>query len=226
MINLKFDTKELMNTLNNTVSYSSGFADGVEMQKIIFYKDLANFIEEGLKKYIDAKARGNPESLHHVYEWGAVGSPNGRLYKFTSSYTNNSITLSGLFLPSRSISQGSNEPFVNKAEIMENKIEITVEPKNSDVLSFEDNGEVFFTKKSITISNPGGNAVAGSFEKVVSEFFDSYLTNVLLRSSGIIQKLENAKEYSNRFSQGVKVGRTAGILAGKEYLRLDGITLQ
>ena len=51
MISLKFDTKELMNTLNNTVSYSSGFADGVEMQKIIFYKDLANFIEEGLKKY-------------------------------------------------------------------------------------------------------------------------------------------------------------------------------
>lgn len=226
MINIEFDTKEIKKTLDNIVSYSHGFTKGIKVAQPNFNKELGIFIEEALKKYIDAKARGNPQSLHHVYEWGMVGNPSGRLFEFTMTYGQKNIFFSASFIPSSSISEGSTEPFVNKAEMMENAITIVVEPESAKVLAFEDDGEMVFTPNSVTIENPGGDYVAGSFENVVKEFFNNYLTIGLLKSSGVFDKLKYAKEYSNRFSEGAKVGSSAGISAGKDYLSIGGITVE
>lgn len=226
MIKVKFDTKELTKTLNNIVSYSHGFTNGVKVAQPNFNKELGLFIEEALKKYIDAKARGNPSALHHVYEWGMVGSPAGRLFEFTMINSQTFITFTGRFLPSSSISDTSTQPFTNKAEIMEKGITITINPENSNFLAFEDDGETVFTSQSVVIENPGGSGVQGSFEAVVREFFNNYLTVGLLKSAGIFDKLRYAKEYSNRFVQGSKTGSSAGMSAGKEYLNLGGITIE
>jgi hypothetical protein len=226
MINVKFDTKELMKTLNNTVSYSTGFTKGAQSARLDFNKELGFFVEQALNKYIDAKARANPESLHHIYEWGQTGNPSGRLFEFNLSTTQRLIKLSGRFLPSTSISPTSTEPFVNKAKIMEDRVTITIEPKDGDFLSFEDNGQRIFTKNSIVIDNPGGESVGGSFEKVVDDFFNNYLTLGLLKSSGIFDKLEYAKEYSDSFSQGTRVGESAGMSAGRKYLSIKGVNIQ
>lgn len=226
MIKIKFDTKELTRTLNNVVSYSNGFTRGAKANQPNFNKELGLFIEEALKKYIDAKARGNPQALHHIYEWGMVGNPSGRLFEFTMAYSQKFITFTGRFLPSSSISDNSTEPFVNKAEIMEKAVTITIDPSDSGFLSFEDEGELVFTSSSVVIENPGGDAVEGSFEAVVKEFFNNYLTIGLLKSAGIFDKLKYAKEYSDRFVQGSKTGASAGISAGKEYLSLGGITIE
>jgi hypothetical protein len=226
MISVGFDTKELSKTLNNVVAYTHGFTSGVKSAQITFNRELAIFVEEALKRYIDAKARGNPEALHHVYEWDMVGSPSGRLFEFSVNTSQNFISFVGSLLPSRTVSGTSTEPFVDKAVIMEKQITITIDPENSDFLAFEDDGELIFTSESIVIDTPGGSAVGGSFEAVVREFFNSYLTVGLLKSSGIFDKLRYAKEYSRRFAQGARTGASPGFLAGKEYLSLGGTRIE
>ncbi len=226
MIRTKFDTEDMTKTLKNIVSYSRGFTNGVKVAQPNFNRELSIFIKEALNKYIDAKARANPESLHHVYEWDMVGSSAGRLFEFTTTYTQNFITFTGRLLPSSRPSNNSTEPFRDKAEIMENQISITISPKNSDVLVFEDDGATIFTSESIVIENPGGDMVGGSFEKAVKDFFNNYLTVGILKNSGIFDKLKYAKEYSNRFAQGSRSGFSVGNTAGKEYLTLRGIRVE
>ena len=104
---------------------------------------------------------------------------------------------------------------------MENDIQVVIEPKNSDVLVFENNGETVFTTNAIYIDHPGGNEVAGSFGETVSNFFDNYFTNGLLKP--LINKLSTASEFTASFSSGARSGSNVGIRAGKEYLNLKGI---
>lgn len=226
MIRAGFDTTDFVTTINNIASYSHGFTRGINYARVGFNRELSVFVEEALKKYIDARARANPESLHHVYEWGMTGSPAGRLFEFTSTVSQSFINFSGKFLPSTVPSETSTEPFIDKAMIMEKQISITIDPENSEFLVFEDDGELVFSSGSVTIDTPGGAAVGGSFVEAVSDFFNNYLTVGLLKSSGIFDKLKYAKEYSRRFSQGAKSGSSAGFLAGKEYLSLGGITVE
>jgi hypothetical protein len=220
MIKVKFDSKELTRILNNVSGYSNGFLQGVEMSKASFNKILGEYTAESLGTYIDSKARMNSDSLHHVYEWGGVGDRGSRLFDFNVNATGSNISLTGKFRQSLSISENSNEPFSNKAEIMENGISIVIEPKKFDVLVFEDAGETVFTRKSIYIANPGGDAVAGSFGSVVDEFFSTYFTNSVL--SPIMKDLQSLKEFSNNFSQGSKTGRSAGVASGKKYMKIKG----
>lgn len=221
------DTKQLNKILGNSVSYTLGFLEGTDIGQIQFNKQLGEFIEEVLYKYIDAKARMSPDTLHHVYEWDQVGSSSGRLFEFKVKASKRIITFTGKFLKSRSVSSSSTEPFSNKAEVMENRIAITIAPKNSSVLVFEDDGETVFTSKTIEIENPGGDAVAGSFSSAVESFFDSYLTAGILRGAGIIDSLETPKEYSDSFPQGARKGRSTGVIAGKRYMTLpNGVEVQ
>lgn len=221
MIKTKFNTVKLVKTLNNVSQYSSGFLHGIEMEQIHFNRILGGYTAESLGYYIDSKARSNPNSLHHVYEWNRVGDMGARLFDFNVNATKYNISFLGKFRQSKSLSGTSKEPFYNKAEIMENRIAITIEPKNSDVLVFEDEGETVFTRKSIYIANPGGDAVAGSFGSVVEEFFTAYFTNSVL--SPIMKDLEDLKEFSNNFYQGSKSGRSVGVAAGRKYLRVKAV---
>lgn len=223
MIRASVDAKELMNTLNNVTNYSKGFLHGAELNKLEFNRILGGYTAEALKQYIDSKARMNPESLHHVYEWDSVGNPTSRLFDFNVTTKLNSISFSGKFLPSRTPSPNSDDVFSNKAEVMENKIAITIEPRNSDILAFEEDGEMVFTTKSIYIANPGGDAVAGSFGKVVDEFFDKYFTASILQ--GILKDLSTPEEFVQYFAQGSKAGKPAGVKAGRKYFSVKGVDL-
>lgn len=223
MISASVDIKELMNTLNNVTQYSQGFMRGAELNKLEFNRILGGYTAEALKQYIDSKARMNPESLHHVYEWNSVGNSSSRLFDFNVVAKINSINFSGKFLSSRTPSPNSDDVFSDKAEVMENKIAITIEPKNSDVLAFEENGEMVFTRTSIYIANPGGDAVAGSFGRVVDEFFDKYFTASILQ--GILKDLSTPEEFVQYFTQGSKGGKSAGVKAGRKYFSVKGVDL-
>lgn len=226
MINAKFDTRELTKKLMNSVSYSNGFMDGAELGRLGFNKQLGEFIKESLNRYIDAKARMNPEALHHVYEWDQVGSSSARLFEVNAIPMQTIIKFNIKFLPSSSISPTANSPFKNKAKVMEKGMDITIEPKNSEMLVFEDDGETVFTRKEITVLDPGGLEVQGSFQKVVNDFFNNYLTMGLLKSSGILDGLERPTEYKRNFPKGVRSGRSAGIAAGKKYMNIGGAEIQ
>lgn len=225
MFLVKFDNKELNKILGNTVSYSQGFFDGIELERLSFNRFLGGFTAEALSKYIDMKAKSNPNSLHHVYEWGMTGKENGRLFSFKVNATKTSISIDGSFLKSKKPSPDTTDIFYDKANIMENGISITIEPKQSSVLVFEDNGETVFTTKSIFIEHPGGDEVAGSFGSAVDSFFSQYFTNALLRP--VIMDLQNADEFRRNFKSGARGGgRPVGVRAGREYFRLSGVNIE
>jgi hypothetical protein len=218
------DTRKINTVLGNTVSYSYGFLDGVDVDQILFNQKLGEYASDALGYFIDSIARSNPTTLHHVYEWGKVGMKNARLFEINAKASKRQITFSGKFLPSKSTSGTSNTPFVDKANIMENAIEVVVSPKNSKVLAFEVDGEMVFTTDSVYIANPGGDEVAGSFGRAVDSFFDSYFTSSLLKP--FMKKLENPIEFANSFPLGTRSGRSAGITAGKKYIRSAGAIIQ
>lgn len=219
MLEVKVDNVQFKKTLKNVVEYSEGFFDGIDMKKTDFNNELANFTSEALKKYIDAQARMNPLKLHHVYEWGKAGNASSRLFEFSTKVSGRTISIVGNFLPSKSISETSHEAFVNKAKVMEDSIQVVIEPKNSDVLVFENKGDVVFTKNAIYIDHPGGDEVAGSFGETVDNFFENYFTNGLLRP--LIEKLSRANEFTQSLS--ATSGRNVGVRAGKEYLNIKGM---
>lgn len=218
MTRIVYDTTHFKKVLNNVAQYSYGFLEGIEINTIVFNTKLAELTEEALKKFIDTKARMYPESLHHVYEWNSVGNSSSRLFEINSTVTKNNINFTGEFLQSQSVSDTSDEPFYDKARIMENQIAIEVEPQSANVLAFEDNGQTVFTIKSIFIENPGGDEVAGSFGKVIEEFFELYFTSTFLRQSGILEQLSFPREYAQHFNAGAKIGRSAGRKAGQRYM--------
>ena len=221
VLHVKIDSKEVNRILGNSVKYSYGFLDGIDMQQIVFNQALGEYTVDALNKYIDAQARMNPTALHHVYEWNSVGDSSARLFKLSSKASKRVITFSGKFLPSKTSVNGS-EPFVNKAEVMENAISVTITPVNSPVLVFEDNGETVFTANAVYIAHPGGDEVAGSFARVVEDFFSSYFTNAFLRP--LMNDLMTADEYASLFNSGVKGnGRPVGIIAGKKYLSINSL---
>lgn len=224
MLRVKVDSKKVNETLENAVSFSYGFLDGVEIDQILFNQKLGEYVEKALGLYIDSEARANPEALHHVYEWGKVGNKGGRLFEFKSTASKRIITFTGKFLPSSTTSPTSNSIFYDKANVMENRIEVVVEPRNSDVLVFDLDGEQVFTTNAVYIANPGGDAVAGSFGRTVENFFDVYFTKTLLRP--FMKKLENPVEFAQAFGAGARVGRSAGVSAGRKYIRSAGTIIE
>jgi len=223
MIRTSINTKDFSNILKQVNNYSQGFLSGAEMNRVEFNRVLGGYTAEALGHYIDSKARMNPQSLHHVYEWGAVGNSSSRLFSFSVVAKGNSINFNGRFLPSRTTPPNSNDVFSDKATVMENRIAITVEPKSSNVLAFEEDGEMVFTTTSIYIANPGGDEVAGSFGRVVDEFFGEYFTASIL--SGILKDLSSPQEFLQFFSQGSKTGKSAGVKAGRKYFSIKGADL-
>lgn len=227
-IKMTFETIGFKKVLKDSVAYSMGFLEGVQLNRKTFNTELGMFIEDALKKFIDAKARANPSALHHVYEWGATGDPDGRLFYFDVYATATQIAIRGGFEQSRIPSPTGTVPFFDKANVMENGIAVTIVPVNSKVLVFEVNGETVFTTEAVYVAHPGGDEVAGSFGQAIEEFFGAYLTGAVLAASGIYQDLENASEFSRHFAQGAKGGgRGTGIMAGRKYLSLNpeiGIT--
>lgn len=217
MISMKIDDKKLVKDLNNVVAYSIGFLDGVKIGKPKMLASLGAELRELVGEFIDANARVNPQSLHHVYEWYQTGSPAGRLFDIDYNVTVGGLSLNGTLTQSRSIAKNSKEPFYNKASIMEYGVPITISPKSAQALRFEVDGEEVFTKKPVTIQNPGGN-VEGNFQETFRLFFTTYASQALLEVSGLADQLSKPTEFDKNFAAGVRGGRSVGLTAGMKYI--------
>jgi hypothetical protein len=215
---LVFDATAFEKKLLNITEYSFGFLDGIQAGKLKFLDNFGEGVVKVLQRYIDAEARTNPKALHHVYEWYKTGSPQARLFDIESTATRSGISINATFTQSSTLSYDSNEPFTDKARVMESGQTIVIKPKKSTVLSFDINGEQVFTKKEITVDNPGGDYVEGSFKDVIDEFFKSYFTQAFLRSSGLYEYLQKPTAYKNNLNSGSKRGRSAGYEVGFRWI--------
>ena len=101
---------------------------------------------------------------------------------------------------------------------MERGISVVITPRAAEALSFEDGGERVFTKSPVTVKNPGGSQVAGSFERTFSEFFEKYFTQSFMRSSGLDERLRNPSAFVKGFGQGKKRGKSYGTQVGYRWI--------
>lgn len=218
-----FNSMQFKKDMSNILDYSIGFLEGIHRGKTIFLKTLGLETVELMKEFIDSNARVNPEMLHHIYEWHQTGSPSARLYDI--SYTTSQLGLSfkSSFSQSTSIKNGSRTPFYDKARIMEEGIPVTIRPRLAQVLAFEDNGEMVFTKNEVRVDNPGGTAVEGGFEKVFDMFFNRYFSQAFLRVSGVAKYLENPIVYKKDMPAGKRMGRSKGISTGYRWIANAGV---
>lgn len=212
------NTKTLEKQLLNITKYSLGFIDGVNKGKSKFLDNLGATIINVLKDYVDVSARSNPKALHHIYEWYQVGSPNARLYDFEYTVSNVGLSFKSNFKQSKSLSENASVPFYNKARIMEEGVPVTISPKKSNVLAFNVDGETVFTSKEVTVNNPGGNEVSGSFEKTVDEFFSVYFKQSFLRASGLYSYIKKPILYKKNFAAGARAGKSLGVSTGFKWI--------
>lgn len=212
--------------MNNIIQYSMGFLDGVENGKTVFLKNLGAGTIQAMAAYVDVSAKGNPNALHHVYEWYQTGSPSARLFDIDYTVSNLGLTFNSKFRQSRTLKEDSNVPFYNKASIMENGVPVTITPKKSSVLVFEQGGETIFTKNPVTVRNPGGDYVAGSFERTIDEFILKYFKQSFLRASGIYDYIKKPVLYKKNFKAGSKLGKSKGIDTGFKWIANAKISVE
>ncbi len=218
MISVQMNFDSLKKKLDNFAAYSGGFIDGAVASKPQMLESMGAQVKDVISSYIDSIATANPNALHHVYEWGQVGASGSRLFDIGYQVTAGGLSLNATFSQSRSIQSGSTVPFYNKAYIMENGIPVRVEPKDSSVLSFMDNGEQVFTKRPVVISKPGGEAVAGSFEQTFDNIVKVYLSQAIFDITDIGVSVKNTKIFKNNIKRGVAGGRSVGIATGKKWI--------
>jgi hypothetical protein len=167
----------------------AGLTKNAGFQKL-FRETLYKQILEDFGNYVDAKARSNPKSLHHVYEWNRVGNPASRLFKLNSKKTGAlSFSISYSFLMSKTFVphfEKRRHVFKNKAAIIESGKPLVISPRNSKRLVFEINGEKVFMPvgKSVTVNRPGGKAATNQFSLAYSRFFSGNLVKESIKRSG------------------------------------------
>lgn len=209
MITARIKGDSVIKMLRNSVEYSQAFTAELNKNKSILNQKLGTGSIEAFYDYLDGLARSHPGMLHHVYEWGQVGDPFGRLYDLSLSVNNTSAVIGVEFLESRVSSPTSSEPFYDKATIMEEGRTIVINEVEAKALFFEIDGEEFFRSGPIVISNPGGESVRGSFVNAFNEFYGYYFSQVYLESIRFYQYFANPKAYEKYFGSAVKGGSSA-----------------
>jgi hypothetical protein len=220
---LKINNMQFQKDMKNIMEYSQGFLDGTKAGRVVFFKELGLEVKNILEEFIDSNASVSPQTLHHMYEWNQLGQASGRLFNITAVSNSYGITFTSSFNQSQTIKNGSRVPFYDKARIMELGIPVVIKAKESKVLVFEDNGDTVFTAGPINISDPGGAAAQGGFEKTFNMFFSKYLSQAFLRSTGITAYLEKPIVYKANLTQGKKVGRSAGYKTGYRWIASAGV---
>jgi hypothetical protein len=218
MINIKYKTNNFMKDMNSILDYANGFMDGAQAGKKELLETIGKRTVEILDEFIDANARTNQQVLHHVYEWNEAGSPGARLFDLEYTTSGGGLTFRSTFRQSASVQAGSTKPFYDKARIMEQGIPVTIRPVRAKALVFEDNGQKVFTKSAVTVSNPGGQAVAGGFEQTVDTFFRSYWQQSFLKATGIADILRNPIQFKQNLPRAKAGGRAVGYDVGYRWI--------
>jgi hypothetical protein len=215
---IRVDGKQFKKEMNNIMDYSIGFLEGVKGGKTAFLNNLGRETIQTLKEFVDMNARIDPAMLQHVYEWYQVGSPNARLFDIEYTVSNQGLSIYSTLSQSSRVKDGSTTPFYDKARIMEKGIPVTIRPKKSKVLVFEENGETVFTKNPVTVNNPGGQEAEGGFEEVLDIFLNQYFKQSFLKSSGLSDYIKNPKAFKTNLKAGSKYGKGFGYSTGYKWI--------
>ena len=205
MPSIKIKTNAVV-AINNSMAYMQGVAEAPKdaMVNHEIGKAFASIAKRSLSSFIDQEARLSPASMHHVYEWGQLGKPTGRLWKIESTYKPGVIAISSDFRQSRTyvpLTPGTKRrhKFTFKADVMEKGKPVTIKAKNANALFFysKSGDPVFIPKsRSVVIKSPGGKFVKGAYAKTLRRFQGSARLLADIEQSGILKRLELAQKAS------------------------------
>ena len=175
-------------------------------QSVIFKQ-----LQQDFGLYIDAQARVNPQSLHHVYEWNKVGNSGSRLFKLNVTERNGlSFKLGSTFLMSKSPVPNSfgkkKYIFKNKASVMESGMPVVITPRASKRLVFETSTGVVYMPigASVTVTRPGGGKATGRFQIAYARFFTGNLVNLSIKRSGFQQIFNSSLNKAMKLPAGIR----------------------
>ena len=217
------DLANFSKDMTNIIKYSEGFLEGAQRAKGKLLANIGKHAVEAIKEFIDASARMDPRMLHHVYEWNQVGSPNARLFDIDYNVNGSGLSIGGTFRQSTIVKPGSTTPFYDKARIMEEGIPVRIRPVNKKALAFNDDGEEVVIAGEVTVMEPGGPDVQGSFEKTLDLFMTRYFSQSFLESSGIKQYLKDTKVFKRNLTAGKNRGRAHGVSVGYRWMARAGV---
>jgi hypothetical protein len=217
-----FSDDKFFKDLLNIVQYSEGFLEGIQKGKSQFLKKFGYKVKDILNAYIDSQAKVDPQKLNHVYEWYLFGSPDARLYDIDCTVKNGGLSFGYSFSQSKSIQNGSKEPFYDKAKIMEDGSPITIKPKLASTLAFVIDGKQVFSKGEILINHPGGERSQDGFKSVFDSFFNSYFSQSFLHVSGLKDYLSTPTPFSSNMKAGKKSGKQTGVQVGYNWITNAG----
>jgi hypothetical protein len=168
-------------------------------------------IQEDFGAYVDSKARTEPRSLHHVYEWKKVGNKSARLFNLSILSTDGlSFTITSKFLPSKSAVPNQfakrRHVFISKASVMEAGMPLIIRPRSAERLVFETSTGVVYMPKgaSVTVTRPGGGKATGRFRIAYAQFFTGNLVNSAIKKSGFQQIFNSSLTKSMRVPSDVR----------------------
>jgi hypothetical protein len=144
-----------------------------------FSRNVFAGLRTGFYGVTDARARANHGRFHHLYEPGATGSANSRLFRLISrNLGTEAFEISYEYLESK-VPVPSGHVFRDKARVMEEGIEVNIAPINGGLLVFEIDGEQVFTSKPVVVPNPGGDLVKNALRE---EFMFYFRPSVLIKN--------------------------------------------
>lgn len=151
-------------------------------------------IEKDFGEYVDAQARINPSTLHHVYEWKKTGNKSHRLFKLNIKESMGlSFSMGYSFIDSKSMvptNYGkSRHVFREKARVMEAGNPVVIRPRSAERLVFEIDERVIRMPKgaAVTVKRPGGGKATNRFQISYARFFTGNLVNLSIKKSGFQQ---------------------------------------
>lgn len=164
--------------------YFDGFFAAVKREEpLAEFKTAAQLIVE-FGQYVDMLSAANPQRLHHVYEWGQVGSQEGRLFELSATPTAQGVIITYEFRDSM-VPNDSGVVFAKKAEVMESGESVTTTPTRPVPM---DGGESFRVGSFTFV--PGGPETSGAFRETFMLYFANRAnliraTNQTLRPSSV-----------------------------------------
>jgi len=194
---LSFNTGGLVNKIRNVVAFDAEMVNQLTQGNLRrrILRSGARGATEYYFKMLDAKARSDHKSFHHIYEWDKTGDPNARLFEYSLSDTD-PVTINFNLLQSTEPNRDG-YMFYNKAFVMEIGEPVTIYPKNVQKLKYQYKGNTVFTSKPSFVPNPGGDYVAGSFENETSNFMQYHFTKSLT-TLGFFDKITKGMERKSR----------------------------
>jgi hypothetical protein len=198
MLQLKLENKIFIEQIKARVDAVKQLASSSVTQEIA--KAAFAVLGERFVKDLDRESIQNPKKFHHVYEWGRLGTPDGRLFVLErEGILNGNLSIRTNFLPSnvpvptrntftRSIN--TTDIFRYKADVMEKGLPVSFVAQK--VLSFMGaEGQAFVAPGTrINIMNPGGIASKNAFSDFMISWYVQH-TNAIMDSSGLYERIAN-----------------------------------